>query len=144
MLGGPLDVCPRVEDERIATAIDLAISAHYDALPRSVFLTHLTIVDSLAIRGDRPLNTQEWLAKKIEESLQLNDQGLTTSLRDLKQKSHGSAVRELVQRAGSAMGEDISKIKERQQVAPKLYKVRSGLSHNQKRHPNLNAHRGRT
>jgi len=130
MLGGPLDVCPRVEDERIATAIELAISAQYDTLPRSVFLTYLTIVDSLAIRGDRPLNTQEWLAKTIEESLQLNDQGLTTSLCQLKQESHGSAVRELVQRAGSAMGEDISKIKERQQVATKLYRVRSGLSHN--------------
>ena len=86
MLGVALDGCPRVEDERIATAIDLAISAHFDALPRSVFLTHLTIVDSLAIRGDRPLNTREWLAKKMEESLQLNDQGLTTSLRDLKQE----------------------------------------------------------
>jgi hypothetical protein len=129
LLGSQLDTCPPVEDERIRTAIELVIASRYDSLPRSVFLSQLTAIDSLAIRSDRPAEICAWLDKKIEEARQLKDNGLITSLEQLKQGSHGAAIRNLVGRAARAIGEAGSKISSRQKLAAKLYGIRSGLSH---------------
>jgi hypothetical protein len=128
-LGPLLSACPAVKEERIRAAIELAIASRYDTLPRSIFLSQLTIIDSLAIHSDRSTNIQNWLCEKIKEAHNFNDQGLVTGLENLKQGSHGSAVRELVGRAARAMGESDSRIMSRQKLVTKLYRVRSGLSH---------------
>jgi hypothetical protein len=129
ILGDQLAACPPVTDERIRTAIELAIASRYDTLPRSIFLSQLTIIDSLAIRGDRSDDIQSWLDQKIEEAKGFNDQGIITSLEQLKAQSHGSAVRMLVGRAARARGEETKMVSARQRLATKLYKIRSGLSH---------------
>jgi hypothetical protein len=124
-----LPTCPAVEDERIISAIELGITSRYDTLPRSIFLSQLTIIDSLATRIDRSATTQRWLDEKIEEAAELMDTGLLSSLANLKQESHGSAVRELVGRAARALGADEAKVTSRQKLVNDLYRVRSGLSH---------------
>jgi hypothetical protein len=118
-----------LDDERIRTAIELVIASRYDTLPRSVFLSQLTAIDSLAIRSDRPVDICAWLDEKIKEARQLNDNGLVTSLEHLKQGSHGAAIRNLVGRAAHAMGESEPAVTSRQRLAIKLYGIRSGLSH---------------
>jgi hypothetical protein len=127
-----LAACPAVHDERIKAAIDLAIGSHYDFLPRSVFLSLLTIIDSLAVQKDRPDTVRQWLEVKISEARSLGDQALISGLQQLKRTSHMSAVRELVGRAARAEGEQESEIKERQTRVAQLYKLRSGLSHDGK------------
>lgn len=128
-LGLLLSQCPAVKDERIRAAIELTIASRYDTLPRSVFLSQLTIINSLAIHSDRSDNIRNWLCEKIKEAQDFNDQGLVAGLGNLKQGSHGSAVRELVGRAARAMGETDLQIMSRQKLATELYGVRSGLSH---------------
>jgi len=69
VLGPLLAACPAIVDERVRTAIDLAIASRYDTLPRSIFLSQLTIIDSLAIRSDRPPDVCEWLKEKVREAV---------------------------------------------------------------------------
>jgi hypothetical protein len=129
VLGAELAACPTVGDERIRTAIDLAIASRHDTLPRSIFLSHLTILDSLAVRSDRPADLCKWLDEKVTEAVSFKDEGLMTSLKHLKQGSHGAAVQGLVGRAARANGDKDAEVRSRQELARKLYGVRSGLSH---------------
>ena len=48
-LESKLGACPAVSDEHILAAIDLANACRKDSLPRSIFLSCLTIIDSLAL-----------------------------------------------------------------------------------------------
>jgi hypothetical protein len=138
-LGRELAACPPITDERIQAAIELVIASRYDTLPRSVFLSQLTIIDALATRGDRPVPIQAWLAEKIEEAKEFNDPGLISSLQQLKEQSHGTAVRALVGRAARLRGESPDKIAKRQKLVGTLYGIRSGLSHTAARSKLLSA-----
>jgi hypothetical protein len=129
LLGEFLDSCPAVTDERIVAAIDLAVTSRYDSLPRSIFLSQLTIIDSLASRGNRTTQIRGWLDEKFIEAKAFQDAGLLSALANLKQESHGSAIKNLVGRAARAMGEIETQITKRQTLAKQLYDVRSGLSH---------------
>lgn len=129
LLGLELDDCPPVDDKRIQTAIDLVIASRYDTLARSVFLSHLTAIDSLAVRSDRSEEIRSWLDEKIEEARNFNDRGLVTSLESIKQDSHGTAIRRLVGQAACKMAETGATVEARQRLATTLYRIRSGLSH---------------
>ncbi len=124
-----LSGCPDVQDERIRAAIDLSIASRYDVLPRSIFLAQLTIVDSLAERADRPATIQKWIDEKIKEAEAMKDDGLVNALNNLRQGSHGGAVRSLVRRATRLRGLDDKKVQEAVKTIGALYGVRSGLSH---------------
>jgi hypothetical protein len=129
LFGADLCACPRVTDERIAAAIELAISSHYDVLPRSVFLAQMTILDSLAARADRPQAICDWIDAKKKEAKMLGDKRLLTSLGGLKQVSHGTAIQDLVSRAASILGKDKKEMDDLRLLAAKLYRIRSKLSH---------------
>lgn len=129
LLETKLPACPAVKDERIRTAIDLANASGQDSLPRSIFLSHLTILDSLATRRDRTKNICNWLDEKIVEANKLKESGLASALGNLKRESHGTAIKNLIKRAGEAMEESGAQIEIRQNLAVKLYALRSGLSH---------------
>jgi hypothetical protein len=124
-----LEICPVVSDERLLAAMDLLVAAKYETLLRSVFLTHLTIIDSLANRSNRPSRVTDWIEKKIKEAKRFDDPSLESAVGNLKQTSHGSAIRELVGRAEKALGGDTKEIRRQQSRARNLYKLRSGLSH---------------
>lgn len=124
-----LPSCPVLNDERILAAIQLSLTSGFDILPRSVFLSQLTIIDSLAVRRKRALQIQEWLDLKIAEAEIFSDAGLLSALANLKENSHGSAIRELVGRASKAMHEDGPQTNFRKKRVSELYNVRSQLSH---------------
>jgi hypothetical protein len=115
--------------DRIKTAYELAVASSYDTLPRSIFLSQLTILDSLATRDRRPDDIVAWLDRIIVEAKDFKDEGLLSSVRNLKDGSHGAAVRALVRRAATAMGEDVPQVLERMKSASELYDKRSKLSH---------------
>lgn len=124
-----LSNCPPVTDIRILTALDLYTAARYDVLPRSIFLAQLTILDSLAERTARPDTIREWLSEKIEEAKAFKDAGILSSLQSLAFGSHGTAVKNLVERAAAAKGLDVGKRSALKKLAGTLYGVRSKLSH---------------
>jgi hypothetical protein len=128
-LGSKLAACPVVSDERIRAAIDLANASRNENLPRSIFLSWLTILDSLATRKERPLNICNWLEEKITEAHKLKEPGLASALGNLKHESHSTAIRHLIEVAGRAIGEDQAHMKAQQALATQLYRIRSGLSH---------------
>lgn len=129
ILGTVLSNCEVVTDERILAALQLATASRYDVILRSVFLTQLTILDSLAERKERSTKIKGWLEEKIAEAQALNDEGLVPSLANLRQGSHGAAVRNLVSRAANANRLAPDQVKELSRLASKLYNVRSILSH---------------
>lgn len=124
-----LDNCPRVTDARLTAALSLYVSASDEALPRSQFLTYLTILDSLAVQWPRDAAAIDWIDEKLKETVAVNDPALASALINLKQVSHGSAVRALVRRAAKAHGSDPAEIKAYAASAGDLYRVRSDLSH---------------
>jgi hypothetical protein len=128
-LESKLAACPVVSDERIRAAIDLANASRNEALPRSIFLSWLTILDSLVTRKERPVNVCNWLEEKITEAHKLKEPGLAAALGNLKHESHSSAIRHLIEIAGRAIGEDEAQVKAQQVSATQLYRIRSGLSH---------------
>ncbi len=137
-----LDKCPPVTDERLIAALSLYVSASDESLPRSQFLTYLTILDSLAVQWPRDAAAIAWVDEKLKEPVAVNDQALTSALTNLKQVSHGSAVRALVKRAANAAGLDPSAVKDCVASAGDLYSVRSDLSHAGKSvQPDVNAAR---
>ena len=124
-----LDNCPSVRDERLIAALSLFVSASDEALPRSQFLTYLTILDSLAVQWPRDQAAIEWIDEKLKETVAVNDPALKSALSNLKQVSHGAAVRALVERTAIAAGLVPEVVKELTKSASALYGVRSGLSH---------------
>jgi hypothetical protein len=109
--------CPQVSDERLLAAIDLMSTVRYETLRRSAFLTYLTILDSLAERSERDAGVVAWLEEKIIEAKEFNDQSLITAIGNLKQSSHGLAIRELILRAENALGTDEQETRTRQSRA---------------------------
>jgi hypothetical protein len=137
-----LDNCPPVTDERLIAALSLFVSASDETLPRSQFLTYLTILDSLAVQWPRDDAAIAWIDEMLKEPVAVNDQALTSALTNLKQVSHGAAVRALVKRAARAAGLETSAVNERATAAGDLYRVRSDLSHAGKSvNPDVNAAR---
>jgi hypothetical protein len=128
-LEAKLGACPVISDERVRAAIDLANACRRDTLPRSIFLSWLTIIDSLATRKDRPADICNWLDERIAEAKAKNDDSLLSALGSLKRESHGAAIKNLIERACLAVGENEGDVKARQLSAGHLYGVRSGLSH---------------
>lgn len=124
-----LPTCPAISDERILAALDLANATRKETFPRSTFLSWLTIIDSLAIRKDRPADICLWLDEKIQEAESKKYESLSSALRGLKRESHGAAIKKLISRASHALGESQTEVKARQDLATKLYSTRSGLSH---------------
>jgi len=124
-----LDNCPPVTDERLIAALSLFVGASDEALPRSQFLTYLTILDSLAVQWPRDAAAIAWIDEKLEETVAINDQALKSALTNLKQVSHGAAVRALVKRAAKAAGLGPSEVNDHAAAAGELYRVRSDLSH---------------
>lgn len=124
-----LDNCPRVSDARLIAALSLFVSASDEALPRSQFLTYLTILDSLAVRWPREDATIAWIDEKLKETVAINDKALSNALTNLKEVSHGFAVRSLVKRAAKAQGSASAAINAYAKSAGDLYRVRSDLSH---------------
>jgi hypothetical protein len=129
IFGDLLDSCQPLRDDRIKAAYELAVASSYDTLPRSIFLSQLTILDSLATRDRRPDNVVAWLDDIIVEANGFKDEGLLSAIRNLKDGSHGAAVRALVWRAATAMGEDAPRVSARVRSASNLYDTRSKLSH---------------
>jgi len=80
-------------------------------------------------RKHRPADICNWLDEKIAEAKAKNDDSLLSGLRGLRQESHGAAIKNLIGRAGRAMGENEAQAKARQGLAGNLYTTRSGLSH---------------
>lgn len=124
-----LEGCPSVTDERLLAAFDLWAVASYENLPRSKFLTYLTILDSLAVQSRRADDVATWLNAKIEEAKSFKDAGLSGSLGNLKFQSHGAAVRALVERAAAVRQLSQTEATEKVQLAKTLYSLRSALSH---------------
>jgi hypothetical protein len=124
-----LNTIPSISDERLLAALDLVGASRYETSPRSVFLTLLTIVDSLAVPSARPERIRDWLDRKIQASKMLGDQSLTTALGNLKQVSHTSAVRSLVARAATFKGCTSTQVRNLSKLASDLYGMRSKLSH---------------
>lgn len=129
VLGTKLNSISPVTDIRLVAALDLEVASRYDVLPRSIFLAQLTILDSLAVKSEREDATKQWIDEKIQEANKLNDPGLISSLTNLKQGSHGAAVRALVSRAVRAIGGDPTEQSAKSKLAGQLYNVRSALSH---------------
>jgi hypothetical protein len=124
-----LVTCLPVRDERLVTAVDLFVATKYETLPRSVFLTYLTILDSLAERLDRPSAVTMWIEEKLQEAKRFNDQSLESALGNLKETSHSSAIRELVGRAEKVLGSSPKEVQTQKSRARGLYQLRSRLSH---------------
>ena len=124
-----LDTCPPVRDERLIAALSLYVSASDEMLPRSQFLTYLTILDSLATQWPRDAVAVAWIDDKLKEPVAVNDGPLSSALANLKEVSHGTAVRELVNRAAMAQGLASAEVKLLTKSAGELYRVRSDLSH---------------
>lgn len=124
-----LDICPPVKDEGLIAALSLYVSASDEMLPRSQFLTYLTILDSLAEQWPRDNVAIAWIDEKLMELVAVKDKSLTSALENLKKVSHGTAMRELVKRAASAQGLANDEIESWTMRVGKLYRVRSNLSH---------------
>ncbi|WP_042298458.1 hypothetical protein [Paraburkholderia bannensis] len=124
-----LDNCPAIRDEGLLAALSLYVSAKDEALPRSKFLTYLTILDSLAVQWSRDAAAIAWINEKRKETVAVNDKSLSGALGNLKKVSHGAAVRALVTRAAKAQGYEPEEIENWDKQARDLYKVRSDLSH---------------
>ncbi|WP_105851531.1 hypothetical protein [Burkholderia gladioli] len=124
-----LDNCPPVMDERLIAALSLFVGASDEALPRSQFLTYLTILDSLAVQWLRDAAAIAWIDERLKDPVVINDQALKSALTNLKQVSHGAAVRALVKRAAKAAGLTPSEANDHAAAAGDLYRVRSDLSH---------------
>lgn len=124
-----LDTCPPVRDERLIAALSLYVSASDEALPRSQFLAYLTILDSLAKQWPRDAAAIAWVDEKLKEQVAVNDESLSSALANLKEVSHGTAMRALVKRAARAQGLAPAEIKLLTTSAGNLYRVRSNLSH---------------
>ncbi|MBN6738812.1 HEPN domain-containing protein [Burkholderia multivorans] len=124
-----LNSCAGVTDDRLLAALELWAAASYEHLPRTKFLTYLTILDSLSVQAVRREATVNWIDAKIREAESLQDPGIAGALENLKRESHTAALKALVARAADFRGLTNKERKERIKSAGELYRIRSKLSH---------------
>lgn len=124
-----LNQCPPVSDERLLAALELWMVASYENLPRTKFLTYMTILDSLSTQAKRDENVVRWIEEKIREANDLGDPGIVGALGNLKRVSHKAALRALVIRAADQAGQSGPDAAEKAKLAATLYDARSELSH---------------
>lgn len=124
-----LNQCPPVSDERLLAALELWMVASYENLPRTKFLTYLTILDSLSVQAARGKAIVNWIDAKILEAEALQDPGIAGALENLKHVSHTAALKALVGRAADFHGLASKERKDKIRLAGALYRLRSKLSH---------------
>ncbi|WP_321853625.1 hypothetical protein [Burkholderia cenocepacia] len=124
-----LNQCPPVSDERLLAALELWMVASYENLPRTKFLTYMTILDSLSTQAKRDETVVRWIEEKIREANDLGDPGIVGALRNLRRVSHKAALRALVIRAANQEGQSGPEAAEKAKLAAALYDARSELSH---------------
>ncbi|KUZ97532.1 hypothetical protein WI40_14745 [Burkholderia ubonensis] len=124
-----LNSCADVTDDRLLAALELWATASYENLPRTKFLTYLTILDSLSVQPARGEAIVNWIKAKILEAEALQDPGIAGALENLKRVSHTAALKALVARAADFRGLTSKERKEKIQRAGELYQLRSKLSH---------------
>ncbi|WP_198391354.1 HEPN domain-containing protein [Burkholderia ubonensis] len=124
-----LNTCADVTDDRLLAALELWATASYENLPRTKFLTYLTILDSLSVQAARGEAIVNWIDAKILEAEALQDPGIAGALENLKRASHTAALKALVARAADFRGLTNKERKEKIQLAGALYRLRSKLSH---------------
>lgn len=124
-----LNTCPDVSDERLLAALELWASASDENLPRTKFLTYMTILDSLSTQEKRSEAIVCWLDTKILEAKALGDPGIAGALANLKRVSHKSALKALVTRAADISGLATPDVAAKTKLAGALYDARSNLSH---------------
>ncbi|WP_175906016.1 HEPN domain-containing protein [Burkholderia seminalis] len=124
-----LNNCADVTDDRLLAALELWATASYENLPRTKFLTYLTILDSLSVQAARGEAIVKWIDAKIVEAEPLQDPGIAGALENLKRVSHTAALKALVARAADFQGLTSKERKEKIQLAGTLYRLRSKLSH---------------
>ncbi|MBR8034729.1 hypothetical protein [Burkholderia vietnamiensis] len=124
-----LNQCPPVSDERLLAALELWMVASYENLPRTKFLTYMTILDSLSTQAKRGEKVVRWIEEKIREANDLGDPGIVGALGNLKRVSHKAALRALVIRAADQAGQSAPEAAEKAKLAATLYDARSELSH---------------
>lgn len=121
--------CPSVTDDRLLAALELWTIASRENLPRTKFLTYMTILDSLSVQAMRPEAIVHWIDVKIQEAQTLGDPGIVGALGNLKRISHKAALKALVTRAAiqSRLTETDANVKTK--LVGALYDARSELSH---------------
>lgn len=124
-----LNQCPAVSDERLLAALELWKAASYENLPRTKFLTYMTILDSLSTQAKRDEKVVRWIEEKIREANDLGDPGIVGALGNLRRVSHKAALRALVIRAANQGGQSGPDAAEKAKLAATLYDARSELSH---------------
>lgn len=121
--------CPPVTDDRLLAALELWVTASYENLPRTKFLTYMTILDSLSIQAKRAEAIVQWIDAKIYEAQALNDPGIVGALGNLKRVSHKAALKALVARAADQTRLPASAVEAKTRLVGALYDARSKLSH---------------
>ncbi|QTO52671.1 HEPN domain-containing protein [Burkholderia latens] len=124
-----INQCPAVSDERLLAALELWNAASYENLPRTKFLTYMTILDSLSTQAKRDEKVVRWIEEKIREANDLGDPGIVGALGNLRRVSHKAALRALVIRAANQEGQSGPEAAEKAKLAAALYDARSELSH---------------
>jgi hypothetical protein len=124
-----MNECPPVTDDRLLAALELWATASYENLPRTKFLTYMTILDSLSIQAKREEAIVHWIDAKIQEAQVLNDPGIVGALGNLKRVSHKAALKALVGRAAAQAGLTTPDANVKIKLVGALYDTRSELSH---------------
>ncbi|ELW9532216.1 hypothetical protein SIO92_006557 [Burkholderia cenocepacia] len=124
-----LNTCPDVTDERLKAALELWAAASDENLPRTKFLTYMTILDSLSTPAKRDETIIQWIDAKILEAKTLGDPGITGALANLRRVSHKAALKALITRAADKLGIAPLDVDARTKLAGTLYDARSNLSH---------------
>lgn len=124
-----LNSCPEVTDERLLAALELWTVASSENLPRTKFLTYMTILDSLSIQAKRDDAIVQWIDLRIAEAKGFDDPGIVGALGNLKRVSHKAALKALVMRAARQSSVDVEAMDEKIKLVGALYDARSDLSH---------------
>ncbi|WAG17829.1 hypothetical protein DX980_00215 (plasmid) [Burkholderia gladioli] len=124
-----LNTCPEVSDERLLAALELWAAASDENLPRTKFLTYMTILDSLSMQAKRSESVVRWIDTQILEAKKLGDPGISGALANLRRVSHKSALKALITRAADISGLAAPDVAAKTKLAGALYDTRSNLSH---------------
>ncbi|MBN3804341.1 hypothetical protein GXB81_14965 [Paraburkholderia sp. Ac-20336] len=124
-----LNSCPDVTDDCLLAALELWATASHENLPRTKFLTYMTILDSLSLQAKREEAVVRWIDMKIQEAKTLGDPSIVGALGNLKRVSHKAALKALVARAADLEGLSAADTNVKTRLVSELYDARSELSH---------------